>query len=76
MKYGISPVLLLVLLVVLLIFHPCDAMTMTTSLSRGGMRLFLDTADGAEWERQLPLGIFYGITTNPTLCEVCAYYIN
>lgn len=34
-----------------------------------GLRLFLDTADLEEWERCLPSGIFYGITTNPVLLE-------
>jgi len=30
-----------------------------------GLRLFLDSADPSEWARFLPLGIFYGVTTNP-----------
>ncbi len=34
-----------------------------------GLRLFLDTADRAAWERWLPTGLFYGVTTNPTLLE-------
>eukprot|EP00930_Biecheleria_cincta_P068538 TRINITY_DN5602_c0_g3_i1.p1 TRINITY_DN5602_c0_g3~~TRINITY_DN5602_c0_g3_i1.p1 ORF type:complete len:391 (+),score=76.02 TRINITY_DN5602_c0_g3_i1:91-1263(+) len=34
-----------------------------------GLRLFLDTADLEEWERCLPRGIFYGVTTNPVLLE-------
>merc|ERR1740117_2153628 len=36
---------------------------------RGTNRLFLDTAVESEWESLLPLGIFHGITTNPTLLE-------
>jgi transaldolase len=36
---------------------------------RGTNRLFLDTAIQSEWEDLLPLGIFHGITTNPTLLE-------
>ena len=36
---------------------------------RGTNRLFLDTAVKSEWESLLPLGIFHGITTNPTLLE-------
>jgi len=36
---------------------------------RGTNRLFLDTAVTSEWESLLPLGIFHGITTNPTLLE-------
>lgn len=32
-------------------------------------RFFLDTADIEEWDRFLPTGIFYGITTNPTILE-------
>ena len=31
------------------------------------MRLYLDTADSAEWRELMPMGIFYGITTNPLL---------
>lgn len=34
-----------------------------------GLRLFLDTADVAEWDRLLPLGFFYGVTTNPVLLQ-------
>lgn len=33
------------------------------------MRLYLDTADVKEWDRLLPTGIFYGITTNPLLAS-------
>lgn len=36
---------------------------------RGTNRLFLDTAVESEWEDLLPIGIFHGITTNPTLLE-------
>lgn len=36
---------------------------------RGSNRLFLDTADTAVWEELLPLGVFHGVTTNPTLLE-------
>lgn len=32
---------------------------------RADARFFLDTADTAEWEALLPLGIFHGVTTNP-----------
>lgn len=31
------------------------------------LRLFLDTAERAEWQRWLPGGWFAGVTTNPTL---------
>ena len=30
-------------------------------------RLFLDSADTRVWEAICPLGLFHGITTNPTL---------
>ena len=30
---------------------------------------FLDTADIKLWDRYMPMGIFYGITTNPVLLE-------
>jgi transaldolase len=36
---------------------------------RGEARFFLDTADTREWDDLLPLGIFHGVTTNPTLLE-------
>lgn len=32
-------------------------------------RMFLDTAVESEWDKLLPLGIFHGVTTNPTLLE-------
>jgi len=32
-------------------------------------RLFLDTADSKVWDELMPLGIFHGITCNPTLLE-------
>ena len=34
---------------------------------RGDCRFFLDTADTKEWDELLPIGMFHGITTNPTL---------
>ncbi|MGJ3245338.1 MAG: transaldolase family protein [Elainellaceae cyanobacterium] len=33
------------------------------------IRLFLDTADAVQWQTWLPIGIFYGVTTNPLLLE-------
>jgi transaldolase len=33
------------------------------------LRLFLDSADPAAWRAWLPLGLFHGITTNPTLLK-------
>jgi transaldolase len=33
------------------------------------LRLYLDSADPAAWERWLPLGVFHGVTTNPVLLE-------
>lgn len=40
-----------------------------TAEFRGAGRLFLDTADIAEWDDLLPLGIFHGVTTNPILLQ-------
>mmetsp|Transcript_26280 Transcript_26280/g.56984 ORF Transcript_26280/g.56984 Transcript_26280/m.56984 type:complete len:274 (+) Transcript_26280:36-857(+) len=37
--------------------------------ARGPSRFFLDTASTDEWSDLLPLGIFHGITTNPTILE-------
>ncbi len=42
--------------------------TQTASAS-AGLRLYLDTADPAQWQRLLPLGLFHGVTTNPLLLE-------
>eukprot|EP00429_Kryptoperidinium_foliaceum_P015530 CAMPEP_0176029756 /NCGR_PEP_ID=MMETSP0120_2-20121206/14627_1 /TAXON_ID=160619 /ORGANISM="Kryptoperidinium foliaceum, Strain CCMP 1326" /LENGTH=250 /DNA_ID=CAMNT_0017362987 /DNA_START=8 /DNA_END=760 /DNA_ORIENTATION=+ len=36
---------------------------------RGENRLFLDTADIREWDKYLPTGAFYGVTTNPILLQ-------
>mmetsp|Transcript_23905 Transcript_23905/g.37424 ORF Transcript_23905/g.37424 Transcript_23905/m.37424 type:complete len:303 (-) Transcript_23905:146-1054(-) len=36
---------------------------------QGKSRIFLDTADRKEWDELLPLGLFYGVTTNPVLLE-------
>ena len=33
------------------------------------MRLYLDTANTQDWAQLLPLGVFYGITTNPLLAQ-------
>jgi len=33
------------------------------------LRLFLDSADPLAWREWLPSGLFYGITTNPTLLK-------
>lgn len=41
----------------------------TPGRTEPGLRLFLDSADPAEWARWLPLGYFYGVTTNPLLLE-------
>jgi transaldolase len=34
-----------------------------------GLRLFLDSAAPEDWARFLPLGVFYGVTTNPLLLQ-------
>lgn len=46
-----------------------QALTIPTPYARGESRFFLDTADASEWKSLLPLGIFHGVTTNPTLLE-------
>lgn len=33
------------------------------------LRLFLDSADRDAWQRLLPLGLFHGVTTNPTILK-------
>lgn len=47
----------------------CLSLTKTFAPHRGTNRLFLDTAETAEWDSLIPTGIFHGITTNPTLLE-------
>ncbi|MEO3431828.1 transaldolase family protein [Inquilinus sp. CAU 1745] len=42
---------------------------MTPAAMPTGLRLFLDSADVEAWRRWLPLGIFCGVTTNPTLLQ-------
>lgn len=37
--------------------------------TRPGVRLFLDSADRGAWERWLPTGLFFGVTTNPTILD-------
>ena len=59
--------------------HPTKGHTLTVPATNdfqttpGGtepcLRLFLDSTDPAEWARFLPLGFFYGVTTNPLLLE-------
>ncbi len=45
-------------------------MTSTGSLSPApGLRFLLDTADAAAWKTWLPLGCFFGVTTNPILLK-------
>ena len=41
----------------------------TAFQGRGASRFFLDTADRSEYAKLLPLGIFHGVTTNPTLLQ-------
>ena len=36
---------------------------------RGSCRFFLDTADVAEYRSLLPLGMFHGVTCNPTILQ-------
>lgn len=54
----------------LLQVDPIDALLQSPTVShRGTNRLFLDTADKSVWQELLPLGIFHGVTCNPTLLE-------
>jgi transaldolase len=36
-------------------------------MTQGSYRLFLDTAEVEAWRRFAPIGLFHGVTTNPTL---------
>ena len=79
MKYQQSLLLLLLIIIETLHLSHClssiatniNSSTISSSLSpfRGSNRLFLDTAVESEWTSLIPLGIFHGITTNPTLLE-------
>ncbi len=40
-----------------------------SSAAPSDLRLMLDCADDLQWEAWLPLGLFYGVTTNPLLLE-------
>lgn len=55
----------------ILCFAVCCAIQIIafTPAHRGECRFFLDTADTTEWDELLPLGLFHGVTTNPTLLE-------
>jgi transaldolase len=33
------------------------------------MELYVDSADVADWQKWLPMGLFYGVTTNPLLLQ-------
>ncbi|HWK45478.1 MAG TPA: transaldolase family protein [Stellaceae bacterium] len=44
-------------------------MTLPAPLSPSRLRLFLDTAKQAEWDEWLGTGLFYGVTSNPTLLK-------
>ncbi len=41
----------------------------TTPATPAGPRLFLDSADPADWTYLLPTGVFHGVTCNPLLLE-------
>jgi transaldolase len=40
-----------------------------TRFQAPGLRLFLDSAAPDDWARFLPMGVFYGVTTNPLLLQ-------
>jgi len=44
--------------------------------NRGRLRLFLDTAEKSAWREWLPTGLFYGVTTNPTLLAAASIPCN
>ena len=50
-------------------WFPLDTTEDTPAEPERGLRLFLDSADPADWQRFLPLGLFHGVTTNPLLLE-------
>ncbi|WP_404789704.1 transaldolase family protein [Altericista sp. CCNU0014] len=48
---------------------PTAAQRFMSSAATSELRLMLDCADALQWEAWLPLGLFYGVTTNPLLLE-------
>ena len=55
-----------------LVLVPLASAALLPSLEhRGACRYFLDTADYLEYKSLLPLGIFHGVTTNPTILQRC-----
>lgn len=48
---------------------PTPKQPSTPFASPSDLRLMLDCADPLQWEEWLPLGLFYGVTTNPLLLE-------
>ena len=70
----ISVTIISILLILVAAIQTIESLALTAQSSssnknRGLNRLFLDTAVESEWESLIPLGIFHGITTNPTLLE-------
>lgn len=47
------------------------ASSFSPSVRPGKGRMYLDSADFDEWDSLLKTGIFYGVTTNPSLLERC-----
>ena len=50
-------------------FFPLDSEEYMSAQPESGLRLYLDSAQPEDWRRFLPLGLFYGVTTNPLLLE-------
>ena len=48
---------------------PLDSEEYQQGQPESGLRLVLDSAQPEDWRRFLPLGIFFGVTTNPLLLE-------
>ena len=50
-------------------YFPLDDAEYLDSLPQPGLQLYLDSAEPEDWRRFLPLGTFFGVTTNPLLLE-------
>ena len=50
-------------------YFPLDGAEFLADQSEPGLRLFLDSAHPDDWRRFLPLGVLFGVTTNPLLLE-------
>ncbi|CAB9501549.1 Probable transaldolase [Seminavis robusta] len=70
LRRSLSPAMILQLWILVVLSTVVESLLQSPTTShRGHNRLFLDTAEESIWQELLPLGIFHGVTTNPSLLE-------